>query len=125
MQNTIHDLELPFGLDRVDHAQTIRDAIRFAQDMGELYLWVDCLCIVQDDEREKRFQINQMDLIYARSLLTIAVVAGEDCNAGIPHLYREIRKSQQNFVQLSRNRGLMTSEHAGWYKEDEKWATRG
>ena len=125
MQTTIHNVELPFGLDKVDLPQTIRDAIRFAQDMGELYLWVDCLCIVQDDEREKKFQINQMDLIYARSLLTIAVVAGEDCNAGIPHLYREIRNPQQNFVQLPRDHGLMTSEHDGWYKKDEKWATRG
>ena len=125
MQNTIRDLECPFSLERIDLPQTIHDAIKFARDMGELYLWVDCLCIVQDDEREKKAQINQMDLIYARSLLTIALVAGEDCNAGIPHLYREIRKPQQNFVQLSRDRGLMTSEHDGWYKKDEKWATRG
>ena len=53
---------------------------------------MDCLCIVQDDERIKKVQIDQIDLIYARSLLTIAVVAGEDCNASIPHLYREVRK---------------------------------
>ncbi|KAK0510510.1 hypothetical protein JMJ35_006942 [Cladonia borealis] len=125
MQKTIYDLELPFGLERIDLPRTISDAIRFTQDMGELYLWVDCLCIVQDDEREKKLQINQMDLVYARSLLTIAVVAGEDCNAGIPHLYREIRKPQQDFVQLSSDRGLMTSEHDGWYKKDERWATRG
>lgn len=51
--------------------QTIRDAIRIVETLDERYLWVDALCIVQDDEDEKHSQINDMAAIYANASLTI------------------------------------------------------
>jgi hypothetical protein len=32
--------------------KTINDAILFMKAMGERYLWVDSLCLVQDDEKD-------------------------------------------------------------------------
>ena len=51
--------------------QTIQDAIQFVSDLGERYLRVDALCIIQDDEEHKSSQIQQMDLVYGSSLLTL------------------------------------------------------
>ena len=51
--------------------QTIQDAIQCVSELGEKYLWVDALCIIQDDEEHKSAQIQQMDQVYGCSLLTL------------------------------------------------------
>lgn len=52
--------------------ETIQDAIRVTRDLGVAYLWVDSLCIVQDDEEEMLEQISQMAKIFEGSYVTIA-----------------------------------------------------
>jgi len=42
----------------------IRDAMHIVRALCQRYLWIDCLCIVQDDERRKHDQIRNMHLIY-------------------------------------------------------------
>ena len=51
--------------------QAIQDAIQCVSELGERYLWVDALCIIQDDEEHKSSQIQQMDRVYGCSLLTL------------------------------------------------------
>lgn len=65
---------------------TFRDAMQVCREIGVHRLWVDALCIVQDDEEEKKIQINQMDVIYGCALAVLIVAAGEDANNGIPGL---------------------------------------
>ncbi|GKZ23752.1 hypothetical protein AbraIFM66951_000594 [Aspergillus brasiliensis] len=48
------------------------------------YLWVDRLCIIQDEEESKSVQISAMGDIYSHSVVTICAVAGEDANHGLP-----------------------------------------
>lgn len=56
--------------------QTVKDAIDLASEMGEKYLWVDSICIIQDDPVVVNAQINQMDLIYAQAVFTIVAATG-------------------------------------------------
>jgi hypothetical protein len=51
----------------------IDDACNAVRDLKERYLWVDALCIVQDDLDDKAHQIGQMDLVYGNALLTIVI----------------------------------------------------
>ena len=51
--------------------QATQDAIQCVSELGERYLWVDALCIIQDDEEHKSFQVQQMDWVYGSSLLTL------------------------------------------------------
>ena len=51
--------------------QVIQDAVQCVSELGERYLWVDALCIIQDDEEQKSLQIQQMDRVYGSSLLTL------------------------------------------------------
>lgn len=44
---------------------TIRCAIAVTRSLGQRYLWVDSLCIVQDDEACKKRALPKMHLIYA------------------------------------------------------------
>ena len=62
---------------------TIEDAITVTKELGERYLWVDQLCILQDDPADKHNVIASMDRIYADSILTIVAAAGCDANAGL------------------------------------------
>jgi hypothetical protein len=48
MQN-LGSLEAPGGLKNLRLPPVIYDAISLSRDLGERYLWVDRLCIVQDD----------------------------------------------------------------------------
>jgi hypothetical protein len=63
--------------------QTIRDAMRVVGTLDERYLWVDALCIIQDDEIEKHSQINDMAAIYANASLTIIAAQGDDAKFGL------------------------------------------
>ncbi|KAF2258664.1 HET-domain-containing protein [Lojkania enalia] len=68
-----HELLQPYALTPrlKDLSLIVQDAIAFTREFGEHYLWVDALCIVQDDEEYKQSQIGQMDLVYGAAILTI------------------------------------------------------
>lgn len=69
----------------------ILDAIKFCADMGEQYLWVDRLCIVQDDLDSKMHQINAMDRIYRMASFTL--VAAVPPGIGLPGVAGRPRKA--------------------------------
>lgn len=74
------------------------------KDLGERYLWVDALCIVQDNQEEMTKQIRQMDRIYGRALLTIVSASPEDPGSdtdydGLPGYRIGSRSSRQEVAQ--------------------------
>lgn len=66
-------LQVPGGISSVwdELPGTIQDAIGCVLEMGREFLWIDALCIVQDDDMDKKEQISQMDRVYDNALLTI------------------------------------------------------
>jgi hypothetical protein len=62
---------------------TIRDTIGLVDQLGIPYLWVDSLCIVQDDTEAKGSQIQAMAGIYAKAYVTIIAGNGWDANHGL------------------------------------------
>jgi hypothetical protein len=51
---------------------TIRDAISVTINLGYKYLWVDSLCIIQDDQQDRMAEIAKMPTIYSNAICTIA-----------------------------------------------------
>jgi hypothetical protein len=76
-------------------SKTVLDAIRLVEEIGEEYLWVDALCIIQDDKRDIDAQIERMNDIYASAVLTIVAAGGADSNAGLPGVYPQLRQLPQ------------------------------
>lgn len=73
---------------------TIQDAISLCAQLGERYLWVDSLCIMQDTS-DKHSQIQQMDRVYYNAAWCIVAAAGRDANAGLPGVSRPRELSQR------------------------------
>ncbi|KAF2191151.1 HET-domain-containing protein, partial [Zopfia rhizophila CBS 207.26] len=86
LRNNISTLERKHSLTWLKNRlpKVVQDAIDLVNSMGERYLWVDELCIIQDDLEHKHTQIGFMDNIYRNSLLTIVALSGYNANAGLP-----------------------------------------
>jgi len=64
--------------------RTIRDGMDLTRALGLRYLWVDALCIVQDEMETKELLISNMDAVYGHAELTIVAASGTDADAGLP-----------------------------------------
>lgn len=61
----------------------VRDAIALVPRLGERYLWVDSLCIMQDDRECLDRHIRHMASIYEAAIFTIVAADGSDADYGI------------------------------------------
>ena len=75
--------------------QVVNDAIKLVAALNERYLWVDSLCIVQDDRAFTQQQILRMNTTYGHAMLTIVALSGKDANAGLPGIGCGSRDCQQ------------------------------
>ena len=62
---------------------TIQRAMHFTSLLDVDFLWVDCLCIVQDDPIHAASQINSMASIYSNSYLTLCAADAIDAKSGL------------------------------------------
>ena len=90
-------LEQPFGFAKLQHMipRTVCDAITLVRLLGERYVWIDSLCIVQDDPEEKHSLIANMDAVYGNAVLTVNAADGRDADAGLSGLPTTPRQTAQ------------------------------
>ncbi|KAI1768412.1 HET-domain-containing protein [Hypoxylon sp. FL1150] len=62
--------------------KSVSDALRVCRGLGIQYLWVDSLCVVQDDRAAWHRDASMMDLIYLNSHVTIAALEPSSCKTG-------------------------------------------
>jgi hypothetical protein len=112
-----------------DIPAVIKDAIKFVIGCEERYLWVDSLCIVQDDKSKKYAQIQQMGAIYNSAIATLVAGTGESANAPLAGIrpstripetlrpkYHEVylvEPGVQDRISFRRPRGNDSYEHLG------------
>jgi len=80
--------------------RTIQDAITLVDRLGEKYLWVDALCLVQNDAEDVQAGVDVMNLIYQHSVFTIAAACGRDSNAGLPGVETGTRIASNHFEEI-------------------------
>ena len=66
---------------------TIRDALTIACALKTDYLWIDALCIVQDDDNDWQTEAAKMGETYKRCHFNIAADRGNDSHAGCFNRY--------------------------------------
>jgi hypothetical protein len=62
--------------------KTLQDAIFLTRYLRLRYIWIDCLCIVQDDKADWEREAANMANIYSKSYLTIAAARASDSAEG-------------------------------------------
>ena len=66
-----------------DLSQTFRDAIWLTRRLGVQYIWIDSLCILQDDSKDWATESAKMSSIYSNGYLTIAATHSENGYGGL------------------------------------------
>ncbi|GJC79125.1 hypothetical protein ColLi_01963 [Colletotrichum liriopes] len=97
---TKDSLEAPQGLQKFDLPRTISDAIRVTKEAGLRYLWVDALCILQDEPEDKAKIISRMGPIYGGATMTIVASTNVDPHDGLAGMGTAHRSVAQDAVKI-------------------------
>jgi hypothetical protein len=81
--------------------RTISDAIHLVKLMGERHIWIDRLCLVQDDREDMQDGMQNMDLVYEGAVLCIVAAAGHDAGAGLPGMQTNSRNVEQHIEKVA------------------------
>jgi hypothetical protein len=79
---------------------TFQEAITVVRKLGKNYLWIDSLCIIQDDVKDWETEGSQMGKIYENSFLNLAAAGAWDSSEGL-FIYRSYLAISKCFFQTS------------------------
>ncbi|KAL1623868.1 hypothetical protein SLS54_004333 [Diplodia seriata] len=88
------------------------------------YLWVDALCIVQNDEKIRNHLIDNMAAVYANASLTIVAAEGEHADAGLSGL-QGVTEPRDNPCLFHWPDGTQLNWPGSGGLRDTEWNTRG
>ncbi|KAE9373668.1 HET-domain-containing protein, partial [Stipitochalara longipes BDJ] len=70
--------KLPYN----DLPKTILDAFQVTRNMGLSYIWIDSLCIIQNDAEDTQKELGKMLRIYRNAQFTISAASASNCKQG-------------------------------------------
>lgn len=82
-KNNLPKFEQSIQLKRLP--RTFQDAIQLTRKLGVQYLWVDALCIVQDDQNDWKRESKSMCSVFENACFSISAVAATDSHHGMLH----------------------------------------
>jgi hypothetical protein len=77
---------------------TIQDAMKLCALTGQKYLWVDRVCIIQDDLENKGQHLNAMAEIYAKAEFTIVAADGSHADYGLSGMGRRVEERRKHLI---------------------------
>jgi len=104
---------------------TIRDAITVTKELRQRYLWVDSLCLVQDDADELRECVTLMDRIYQEAVFTIVGASGQDAYSGLPGVIPTARETQRLVKEIIPGLRMTTVHDLDYWLRPSKYSQRG
>ncbi|KAL4724453.1 hypothetical protein ACLX1H_009069 [Fusarium chlamydosporum] len=75
--NLLQNME---GIPLESLSAVMRDAISVCRCLAHEYIWIDALCIVQNDEGDQAEQTAIINAIFSNAELTISTLVGSDCH---------------------------------------------
>lgn len=75
--------------------RNFQDAVEFTRKLGIRYLWIDSLCIIQDDIEDWRHEAARMGSVYRNASLVISAAKSEGAYGG---LYAELPEKHRTYT---------------------------
>ncbi|KAL1600618.1 hypothetical protein SLS60_007004 [Paraconiothyrium brasiliense] len=88
------------GITVSDMPATYQDIVQLTRELGLHYLWVDSLCICQDERADWERESAKMLSIYSNAYLTVAATRAKDSAEGFLNV-----RTERSFVELDYTRG--------------------
>ena len=104
--------------------KTILDALKFVRSIGLRFLWVDSLCILQNNREELKESVKTMDSVYEMSFLTIIAANGADAHAGLPGVHSTPRRCRQTIKEVKSGISMTLVEDLDFYLEKSPYSRR-
>lgn len=104
---------------------TVIDTIRLCYKLGFRYLWVDRLCIVQDDHEDWSAEASKMCDIYSRSALTISAPVCKESSQSFLTERRKGFREQSQFATVSYFNDDSKLKGSFWFYQDHLARTDG
>jgi hypothetical protein len=102
---------------------TIRDTITLCRGLGERYLWIDSMCIIQDSIN-KHNELKYMESIYRGAFLTVVAANGSHAGTGLPGFSGGLFKYNQDMSQFQQQ-ARESSTRRKSYQRPEKFILSG
>ncbi|KAF5009983.1 hypothetical protein FDECE_3844 [Fusarium decemcellulare] len=106
--------------------QTILDAMQVTREVGLRYIWIDALCITQDDSEDKAAIISKMGTIYGNAAFTIMASTNSNPTDGLPGV--GVPRSREQIVEKVQGMTLGVALHDARQRhaeiEDGLWNSR-
>jgi Heterokaryon incompatibility protein (HET) len=118
-------LQRAHGLKYDQMPTTIKDAFDVVDKIGERYIWIDRLCILLNDEKDKMDQMSNMDQIYSAAILTIVTANACCSNANIPGAQSDTRRITQHSAIIRGVHYVTTQPDLFSVMRELNWSTRG
>jgi hypothetical protein len=103
----------------------VRDAVIVARRLSIPYLWVDSLCIIQDDTMDWNNEASLMGLVYSNAYITICSLSSSSCQNGfLERLSRAPKAQKVEFDDMLRDWHSSSWSSRGWTFQEGKLSTR-
>ncbi|KAF8847386.1 HET-domain-containing protein [Acephala macrosclerotiorum] len=79
-RSNISDFEKSISYERLP--KTFQDAITVTRNLGVQFLWIDSLCIVQDDPEDWKIESGRMESVFSAAYCTIAATCANGSSDG-------------------------------------------
>ncbi|KAF7947922.1 hypothetical protein EAE96_008993 [Botrytis aclada] len=101
-------------------SQTFRDAVRICRDLGIRYLWIDSVCIIQNNVMEWRREASRMSTVYGNALLVLAASISPGDELG---MMRERPYSYCHIIDFNWNNNPLSLRIQPWIFHNDQHLT--
>lgn len=111
-----------------DYPRIVQEALQVTRQLGIEWLWVDRLCIRQDEEEEKAVLVPVIKDIFALAELTIVAASGEGASTSLPGVSDKQRDEERVYelpYRTTKVELLPTPPSFNALYENCVWKTRG
>jgi hypothetical protein len=110
------------GIPKLNLTKSFRDAMDISRKLGIQYIWIDSLCIIQNDKRDWKEEAQKMGDIYGNAYLVISAALAKNGDEG---LYQE---RSPHSIEVTTQAGQTVkaqvfekSHHDIWKKGEQYW----